>query len=103
MNTEIGYTEDTKVYAPTKHDPVQHPAHYTSGGVECIDAIEAAVSASQDGVDAFLTGQVIKYVWRHRLKGKPLEDLQKARWYLDRMIEREWKKELNTHARAEKN
>lgn len=103
MESKSGYTEeandnDMRVYV--KHDPVQHPAHYTSGGVECIDAIEAAVSASQDGVDAFLTGQVIKYVWRHRLKGKPLEDLQKARWYLDRMIAREWKKELDAHAKV---
>lgn len=95
--------DDTKIYTTTStthNDPVQHPAHYTRGGIECIDAIEAAITGSTEPVDAFLTGQVIKYVWRHGLKEKPLEDLQKARWYLDRMIAREWKKELDAHAKV---
>jgi hypothetical protein len=72
-----------------KHDPVSHPSHYTQGGIECIDAIEAAVcNHTADPVGAFLTGQVIKYMWRWPFKVKPLEDLKKAKWYLDRLIQR---------------
>lgn len=66
-----------------KKDSVNHPAHYTAGGVECIDAIEAAIGPL--GSEAFLTGQVIKYMWRWKLKNGA-EDLKKARWYLDRLI-----------------
>ena len=67
------------------NDNVEHPAHYTQGKVECIDAIEAAVSATEDAVAAYLTGQIIKYIWRWPHKNG-LEDLRKARWYLDRLI-----------------
>lgn len=70
-------------------DPVNHPAHYTAGGVECIDAIEAALIGYKDPVKAWLVGQVIKYVWRAPLKGNALEDMKKARFYLDRAIRRE--------------
>lgn len=67
-------------------DEVHHPDHYNAGGeIECIDAIEAAVSGLS-GKDSFLTGQCLKYLWRWRLKGAPLKDLEKARWYLDRLI-----------------
>lgn len=67
-----------------KNDPVNHPAHYTKGKVECIDAIEAAVS-DLNGMEAFLTGQVIKYSYRYKDKGGS-EDLRKAEWYLRRLI-----------------
>lgn len=63
-------------------DNVNHPAHYTQGGVECIDAIKAAVG---DGFAGYCAGNVIKYVWRYRVKGG-VEDLKKARWYLERLI-----------------
>ena len=66
-------------------DPVNHPGHYTKGGIECLDAIRA--SMTDDGFLDFLKGQIIKYVWRYQHKGKPLEDLQKARFYLNRMID----------------
>lgn len=66
------------------HDAVNHPRHYTQGGVECIDAIQAAVN-NLVGPEAWLTGSVIKYLWRWRLKNG-LEDLQKAKFYLDRLI-----------------
>ena len=68
-------------------DPVNHPTHYTRGGIECIDAIEAALSSQTDPVAAFLTGQSLKYLWRWPIKNG-LEDLRKARWYLDRLIAR---------------
>lgn len=67
-------------------DPVQRPAHYNTGKVECIDAIEAAAEGLF-GFEAFCTGQVIKYIWRWKKKAG-LEDLKKCRWYLDRLIQR---------------
>lgn len=68
-----------------EHDNVNHPAHYTAGGVECIDAIESALTCQKNPMQAWLTGQVLKYMWRWPLKnGK--EDLRKARFYLDRLI-----------------
>lgn len=81
---------------PIKHntvpnDNVNHPAHYTRTGIECIDAIEAAV-CDLNGTDAFLTGQIIKYVWRWKWKNGA-EDLNKARWYLDRLIRKVWNEE----------
>lgn len=76
-----------KAVTPAESDEVEHPAHYTRGAVECIDAIEAAVTGLE-GVEAVLTGQVLKYLWRWRHKGHPLEDLRKARWYLDRLLAR---------------
>jgi hypothetical protein len=67
-----------------KHDPVSHPLHYTAGRIECIDAIESA-TADLVGDEAFCTGSAIKYLWRWKRKNG-LEDLKKARWYLDRLI-----------------
>lgn len=68
------------------HDAVNHPAHYTAGGIECIDAITAALECHGNPVAAFLTGQVLKYMWRWPMKGGR-EDLRKARWYLDRLLD----------------
>ena len=67
-----------------KNDAVDHPAHYTQGGIECIDAIKA--SSPQMVFWGFLRGNCQKYLWRCFDKGKLLEDLRKARWYLDRLI-----------------
>jgi len=58
---------------------VNHPPHYKSGGLESIDVIEAF------GL-GFCLGNTVKYILRHSKKGNPLEDLKKARWYLDRAI-----------------
>ena len=70
-----------------QNDPVNHPAHYTAGGIECIDAIAAALTAQNDPMAAWLTGQCLKYLWRWPLKNG-LEDLKKTRFYLNRLIER---------------
>ena len=70
----------------TAGDPVNHPSHYTAGGVECIDAITAALCKYEDPVDAWLAGQVIKYLWRAPLKGKYKEDIEKAQFYLNRLV-----------------
>lgn len=67
-------------------DKVNHPKHYTAGKVECIDAIEAA-TVKLTGIEAVCTANVIKYVWRWKLKNG-VEDLKKARWYLDKLIKR---------------
>lgn len=64
------------------HDPVNHPQHYNQGAVECIDAIQSALTT--DEYRGFLRGQVIKYTWRYSLKGGK-EDLAKADWYLQRL------------------
>jgi hypothetical protein len=69
---------------PVKNDLVNHPPHYTKGGIECIDAIEAATDGLV-GYEAVCTAQVIKYIWRWRWKNGA-EDLKKAKWYLDRLI-----------------
>lgn len=76
-----------------KDDPVNHPQHYTAGGVECIDAIAAALCKYTDGVDAWLAGQVIKYLWRAPLKDNYAQDIAKAKFYLDRLARRQEKKE----------
>ena len=65
-------------------DMVNSPPHYNQTGIECIDAISAATG---DGYKYYLQGNVMKYLWRFDYKDKPLEDLQKAKWYLDKLIE----------------
>ena len=80
-------TNEGKAESKTE-DMVNHPSHYTSGGVECIDAITAALSKYDDPVDAWLVGQVIKYLWRAPLKGKYDEDIKKAQFYLNRLVEK---------------
>ena len=65
-------------------DMVNSPPHYNKAGIECIDAIAAATG---DGYEHYLQGNIMKYLWRFDYKEKPLEDLQKAKWYLDRLIE----------------
>lgn len=75
---------------PVNNDSVNHPSHYTKGGIECIDAIESATDGLV-GFEAVCTAQVIKYIWRWKWKGG-IEDLKKARWYLDRLIAKVGKK-----------
>ncbi len=64
-----------------KHDSVNHPAHYTSSasGIECIQVTEHM---------NFCIGNAVKYLWRAGLKGDAVEDLKKARWYIEREIQR---------------
>ena len=64
-------------------DPVNHPSHYTSGEIECIDAIKA--SMSKEAFCGFLKGNVQKYLWRYEKKINPAEDIKKAGWYRDRL------------------
>ena len=64
-------------------DMVNRPLHYTSGTVECIDAIESALTPEE--FRGYCKGNVIKYVFRERMKGGD-QDLKKARWYLDALL-----------------
>jgi Protein of unknwon function (DUF3310) len=68
---------------PVPVDMVNHPPHY-EGKLQCIDVIEYMVK-DLTGEKAFLTGQVVKYMWRWKKKGGR-EDLEKAQWYLSRLI-----------------
>lgn len=67
------------VELPKKEDIINHPSHYARGKIEVIDFIE-------DQQLPYHLGNVIKYIARAGYKGDKLEDLQKARWYLDRYI-----------------
>ena len=64
-------------------DEINTPAHYTQGGIECIDAIEAQLTRTE--FIGFLRGQIAKYNWRMGLKGSVLVDVQKCQWYCNKL------------------
>lgn len=66
-------------------DMVNSPSHYNQAGIECIEAIYAALGP--EGFKAYCQGNAMKYVWRHQYKGKPVEDLRKAQWYINKILE----------------
>jgi len=72
----------TNVVKPYETDMVNHPPHYTAGGIETIDFIEAKKLG-------YNLGNVVKYITRSDLKGDRLENLKKAQWYLNREIKNE--------------
>ena len=65
-------------------DNVNSPSHYLKGRKETIDVIQDGMT--DDEYHGYLKGNVLKYVSRYKFKGEPLEDLQKASWYLNRLI-----------------
>ena len=67
-----------------EEDVVNSPNHYNNGSIECIEGIQASMSA--EAFNGYLKGNCMKYLWRYDYKGKPLEDLQKAQWYLAELI-----------------
>ena len=71
---------DFREFGTLPKDTVNHPPHYTAGGIETIDFIEAKQLN-------YHLGQVVKYITRAEHKNNSLEDLQKAQWYLNREIE----------------
>jgi len=81
MFKDIGDIDELKEVKVS--DLVNHPPHYNQAGIECIDAILAATNHNKEG---YLQGNILKYVWRYDYKGG-LEDLQKAEWYLKKLIE----------------
>lgn len=70
---------------PKKVDLINHPPHYTTGNVEVIEMIEQ-IAEHYKGDDAYNIGCVVKYVARAPHKGSFVQDLQKAKWYLDNML-----------------
>ena len=77
-------------------DVINHHAHYETAGVECIEAME--ITQGREAVKSFCLCNAYKYLWRHKNKNG-LEDLKKARWYLDRYITMQ--EENNAKVRAE--
>ncbi len=73
--------EPRKTIRPSENPNVDHPSHYNVGTIEVIDAIESWELN-------FSLGNAVKYIARADHKGKPIEDLKKARWYIDREIKR---------------
>ena len=66
-------------------DPVERPDHYNTGAIEAIEAIKASMHPQE--FKGYLKGNCMKYLWRYEYKNKPVEDLRKCRWYLEKLIE----------------
>lgn len=84
LNAEPDEAPAIGVESNDKPDMVNHPQHYTQGGIECIDALKAA-TVGKCGIEAVCVANVIKYLWRFEEKNG-VEDVHKARWYLDRLL-----------------
>ena len=67
-----------------EEDMVGSPRHYNTGNIECIEAIEESMSSH--AFKGYLKGNCMKYLWRYDYKGKQVEDLQKAQWYLAKLL-----------------
>lgn len=79
-----GFINSKPLTKSTEFDPVQKPSHYNQGGIECIEAIKASMTNTD--FRAYLKGNVEKYLWRYEKKQNPKQDLEKAKWYLERLI-----------------
>jgi len=66
-------------------DAVNKPSHYNTGNIECIEAIEESMSSV--AFKGYLKGNCLKYLWRYDYKGKQVEDLRKAGWYLNKLTD----------------
>lgn len=73
--------EKTNKVLKSGPDMINHPPHYKQGRLEVIDIIE-------DQQLCYHAGNAVKYILRHRHKGQPVEDLKKAVWYLNRLIQK---------------
>ena len=86
QNTEDKLTKRSKIkmsIMKKKHDPVSAPLHYNNGTVECIEYIKQQLGSE---FPSYLEGSAIKYIHRHRMKNANIQDLQKAKWYIDKLI-----------------
>lgn len=85
LSTAAGWSARAKLETNAAYgkpdNAVDHPSHYTShpSGVECISIIEHM---------PYNVGAAVGYLWRHQLKGNPIQDLQKAAWHINREIQR---------------
>jgi hypothetical protein len=73
------------IFDDEEEDVVNNPDHYNTGNIECIEAIEESMSSV--AFKGYLKGNCMKYVWRYDYKGKQVEDLQKAQWYLAKLTQ----------------
>ena len=73
-----------KLSSPSSHDPVNHPEHYTSGGIETIDYMQAKLTPEE--FIGYLKGNIIKYTSRAGKKVNMVEDYAKAQWYMNRLM-----------------
>jgi len=80
-----------------ERDAVNNPPHYTTGGIECIDAMQAMLSREE--FIGYLRGNIFKYQWRYKHKNG-VEDLRKADWYAQRLVELEAENAARTSCNA---
>jgi hypothetical protein len=80
---EMTQEELDEYIAAEEEDVVNNPSHYNTGTIECIAAIEE--SMTPEAYKGYLKGNCMKYLWRYDYKGKQVEDLEKAGWYLSRL------------------
>ena len=66
-------------------DNINHPPHYNRGTIETIDMIKNCMTPHE--FEGYLQGNVIKYISRYKYKGTALEDLKKAEWYINKLIQ----------------
>ena len=90
MKLQDGHSKEMVVDAVrfdgiAKEDVVNKPKHYNNGNVEAIEAIKASMSSTE--FKGYLKGNVLKYLWRYSYKNKPVEDLQKCKWYLEKLLQ----------------
>lgn len=78
----VAHDEDSELWED-EADVVNKPTHYNTGNIECIEAIEESMSSV--AFKGYLKGNCMKYLWRYDYKGKQVEDLKKAGWYLNRL------------------
>lgn len=87
LNNETNFTiESDALVSKSKNDMVNHPKHYTGRKFECIEVIEE-ITKDCNEFEAYLVGTILKYLWRFKNKNG-LEDLKKAQWYLNKLIEK---------------
>ena len=90
MDEDKTYENEIVPERTVYYNNVNRPAHYLHGKKETIEVIQDCMT--DDEYHGYLKGNVLKYVSRYKFKGEPLEDLQKAQWYLDRLV-----KEVNSN------
>lgn len=81
-------------------DNVNQPPHYNTGDIECIQAIQASMTTRQ--FQGYLKGNVLKYMWRYEYKNQK-EDLLKAQWYLNRLLDTYDYGESNVNSNEQQN
>lgn len=83
-NAESWFEPVDNIKCAEKVESVYHPNHYNKENIECFDVIKAFYG--NDAFESFCLGNILKYVMRCKLKGKYIDDLKKARVYIDEII-----------------